>query len=94
MKKKILLIAILVLASTTSCMTTGGNSNGNTTTRSKKQIEEDYLTNSRYFIENDGAKLIEYIEKDSNLSARDKQPVKRRYKNLLSLLEEIDQLNQ
>ena len=85
-----LIIIIALLLSTlliTSCETTK-NDNGEVK-RSQEEIQEDFNVSATYFIENDGPKLIEYMDKDQTLTTRDKQPTKRRLRNLNSIIQEM-----
>lgn len=78
MKKIILIIGISLAC--TSCVSTG---------RSHKEIQEEFNQDATYFIQNDGALLINYLDKDTSVTVRDKQVTKRRYKNLLDLIEQM-----
>lgn len=85
MKNKIIIVIIAIIISCMlfSCVT--GN-NG----RSESEIQNEFNQEAIYFIQNNGLKLIEYMDKDTKLSARDKQPTKRRIRNLNSLIEQMN----
>lgn len=83
----IIIALLLTVFLTTSCETT--NENGEKK-RSQEEIQEDFNSSAIYFIKNDGPKLIEYMEKDQTLTARDKQPTKRRIRNLNSIIQEME----
>lgn len=90
MNRFMIIIIIALLLSTlltTGCETT--KNNGGEVKRSQAEIQEDFNQSATYFIQNDGPKLIEYMEKDQTLSLRDKQPTKRRLRNLNSIIQEM-----
>lgn len=70
----------------TSCKTTDGSGE---VKRSQAEIQQDFNISATYFIQNDGPKLIEYMEKDPTITIRDVQPTKRRLKNLNSIIQEM-----
>ncbi len=86
MKQIIFCAAILIMFICTSCKTTDGNGE---VKRSQAEIQQDFNISAIYFIQNDGPKLIEYMEKDPTITIRDAQPTKRRLKNLNSIIQEM-----
>ena len=56
-----------------------------------KEVQEDFNQSATYFIQTDGPKLIEYLDKDTSLTLREKEATKRRYKNLLDIIAEMNQ---
>lgn len=86
----VLLIAIILTAFVTSCETT----NNGEIKRSKSEIQTDLNNDIIYFVENDLPKFEKYINEDSSLSLRDKQPLNRRIRTLKIDVEEFKQLNQ
>lgn len=85
-----IIIAIILATFVTSCETT----NNGEIKRSKTEVQEDLNNDTIYFVENDLPKFEKYINEDSSLSLRDKQPVKRRIRTLKVDVEEFKQLNQ
>lgn len=85
MRRIILTFIIALLLTTfltTSCVTTN-------TKRDPKIVQEEFNQDAIYFIQTDGALLIDYLDKDQNLTIRDKQVTKRRYRNLINLIEQM-----
>lgn len=84
MKKLIFYSIILMSFICTSCIT------GNSTKTFNKETQEEFNQNAIYFIKTDGPKLIQYLDNDTSLSIRDKQPTKRRYNNLIDLINQME----
>ena len=55
-----------------------------------KEVQEDFNQSATYFIQTDGPKLIEYLDKDTSLTLREKEATKRRYKNLIDIIAEMN----
>lgn len=84
MKRITFIVIITLLLSTfliTSCATTG---------RSHREIQEDFNESAIYFIKTDGETLVKYLNDDTSLTLREKQATKRRYKNLLDIIAEME----
>ena len=78
--KKIILIVGISLACT-SCVSTS---------RSHREIQEDFNESATYFIKTDGETLVKYLDNDASLTLREKQATKRRYRNLLDIIAEME----
>lgn len=76
-----LLTAIL----TTGCAT------GSDSINFTKETQEEFNQDAIYFIETDGAKLMKYLDNDTTISQRDKQPSRRRYNNLIIIINQNKQ---
>ena len=63
--KKLILVGMICLVCT-GCVST------NTNKRPYKEVREEFIQDSTYFIQTDGALLIDYLEKDTSLTIRDK----------------------
>lgn len=55
-----------------------------------KEVQEDFNQSATYFIQTDGPKLIEYLDKDTSLTLREKEATKRRYRNLMDIIAEMN----
>lgn len=83
MKKLIIIVTTIIFSLMLfSCVSTGK--------RSQKEIKEEFNMSAIYFIQNDGPNLMKYLNDDNTLNLREKEITKRRYKNLVDLINQME----